>query len=176
MTIAEFDHLPDEKKRGLLLQCCGSGEWVDKMMTVFPVEDLVNLLDCAEEKWNECSIEGWLDAFAHHLQIGNMDSINQDEKGKAMAAAEQSGVENAAADTRDQLASGNDAYRKKFGFIFIVCATGRTADEMLNDLHQRINNSREHEISIAAAEQLKITKLRLEKLFDINESTKYYEL
>jgi 2-oxo-4-hydroxy-4-carboxy-5-ureidoimidazoline decarboxylase len=176
MTIDAFDHLPDEKKKELLLQCCGSTEWVNKMLGIFPVEDLVDLLECAEEKWNECSEDGWMEAFEHHPKIGNVNSLQQAAGAKALASKEQSGIEGAGDETLQQLAKGNENYLQKFGFIFIICATGRSADEMLKDLTQRLGNSKEAEIKTAAAEQLKITKLRLEKLFDINESSKYYEL
>ncbi len=66
MTIAEFDHLPSVKKSELLFQCCGSNEWVNKMLTVFPLEDLVELLDATEEKWYQCSEADWKEAFTHH--------------------------------------------------------------------------------------------------------------
>lgn len=69
MTIAAFDHLPTEKKQELLVQCCGSSQWVNKMLTVFPVEDLVELLEAAEEKWYECTEADWREAFEHHLKL-----------------------------------------------------------------------------------------------------------
>ena len=177
MTIAEFDHLPDEKKKELLLKCCGSSAWVNKMLTVFPVEDLVELLEFSEEKWNECTIEEQREALEQHPKIGDINSLKEKFANTAnWAAGEQSGVNNANEDVLQELAKGNDAYQDKFGFIFIICATGRSAEEMLGDLKERINNSKDQEIKIAAAEQLKITKLRLEKLFEINESLKTYEL
>jgi len=177
MTIAEFDHLPVEKKKDLLLQCCGSAEWMNKMITVFPVEDLVELLEAAEEKWNECSQVGLLEAFEHHPKIGDINSLKEKYVNtKEWAQDEQSGVNPATGNTLQELAKHNDEYQNKFGFIFIVCATGRSVEEMLTDLKTRINNSKEEEIITAAAEQLKITKLRLEKLFGINESLQTYEL
>ena len=177
MTIAEFDHLPEQKKKELLAQCCGSSAWVDRMLTAFPVEDLVEFLDAAEQKWNECSIEEQAEAFEHHPKIGDINSLKEKFAGTAeWAAGEQSGVNNANENTLNDLAKLNDDYHDKFGFIFIICATGRSASEMLADLKERINNSREEEIKIAAAEQLKITKIRLEKLFDVNQGLKTYEL
>ena len=177
MTIAEFDHLPEEKKRELLLQCCGSNEWVNKMLSVFPVEDLVEFLDASEQKWYECSPDDWKEAFEHHPKIGDINSIKEKFANTTQwAAAEQSGVNNSDEGTLKDLAKANTEYQNKFGFIFIVCATGRSADEMLNDLKARINNSKEEELKVAAAEQLKITKLRLEKLFGVNEKSTNYEL
>ena len=177
MTIAEFDHLPGEKKKELLFQCCGSTGWVNKMLTVFPVEDLVELLEAAEEKWDQCIEKDWREAFEHHPKIGDINSLKEKYANtKEWAEKEQSGVNAADEKTLQHLASANKEYQDKFGFIFIVCATGRSAGEMLGILNSRMNNTAEEEITTAAGEQLKITKLRLEKLFDINESLQTYEL
>ena len=177
MTIAEFDHLPQEKKRELLTQCCGASAWVEKMLTVFPVEDLVEFLDVTEQKWNECTPQEQMEAFEHHPKIGDINSLKEKFADTAgWAEVEQSGVVSSNEKTLQDLAKGNQEYENKFGFIFIVCATGRSAEEMLADLNSRIDHSKDEEIKIAAAEQLKITKLRLERLFEINESAETYEL
>ena len=134
-------------------------------------------MESAEEKWDECNEAGWLEAFEHHPKIGNINSLpGTSAATKEWAENEQSGVTRAHDETLRELARENEAYRDKFGFIFIICATGKSAEEMLTQLKGRMNNNLEEEIKIAAAEQLKITKLRIEKLFDINESTKDYEL
>ena len=177
MTIAEFDHLPAEKKKELLLQCCGANEWVEKMLPVFPVEDLVELLEAAEDKWNQCTAESWGEAFEHHPTIGDIDSLKEKFANTAgWASKEQSGVNSADENTLHELKDYNIEYQDKFGFIFIICATGLTATVMLKALKERISNAVEIEINNAAVEQLKITKLRLEKLFDVNESKQTYEL
>src|ERR1044071_6624435 len=147
MTIAEFDHLNVEKKKELLQQCCGSSAWINKMLTVFPVEDLVDLLECAEEKWYECNAEDWMEAFDQHPKIGDISSLKQKYAGTAAwASAEQSGVNTAPDQIIEELARLNNDYEKKFGFIFIVYATGKSANEMLQLLKARINNNREEEI------------------------------
>ena len=166
MTIAEFDHLPTEKKKKLLQQCCGSSAWVNKMLTVFPVEDLVELLEAAEEKWYECSEEDWKEAFEHHPKIGDLNSLKQKYTAtKTWAEGEQAGVTTASEDVLKDLEESNKLYEKKFGYIFIVCATGKSAEEMLSMLRSRLNNTADEEIKIAAAEQNKITKLKLENYF-----------
>ena len=166
MTIAEFDHLSTEKKKELLLQCCGSSQWVNKMLNAFPVEDLVDLLETAEEKWYQCNVEDWKEAFEHHPKIGDINSLKEKSAStKELALSEHSGVNDADENTLQQLAHANKEYEQKFGFIFIVCATGKTAKEMLGMLQTRLQNTEENEIKIAAEEQIKITKLRLEKLF-----------
>lgn len=166
MTIAEFDYLDNNQKFSLLKKCCGSSAWVNKMLEAPIAEDLVDLEELAEQKWYECSTEDWKEAFMHHPKIGNIDSLKEKfGNTKEWAANEQSGVNNANETVLQELAKANDDYEKKFGFIFIVCATGKSAEEMLAILNSRINNDLETEINIAAAEQLKITILRLEKLF-----------
>ncbi len=170
MTIAEFDHLPEEKKKALLQQCCGSSAWVNKMLSVFPVEDLVELLEAAEEKWDELNEADWKEAFEHHPKIGDINSLKEKFADTAKwAAGEQDGVNTANENVLHQLQKANEDYEKKFDNIFIVCATGKSAEQMLGILNERLQNNKEEEIKIAAAEQLSITKLRLQKLFGINE-------
>ncbi len=170
MTIAEFDHLDVEEKKALLYNCCGSTTWVNKMLPALPAEDLVDLLEIAEEQWYACHESDWREAFAQHPKIGDINSLKEKQAtATAWAESEQASVKQASEETIQQLAAGNEAYEKRFGYIFIVCATGKSADEMLQILNQRLYNSPEVEIQIAMEEQLKITKLRLEKLFGINE-------
>ena len=166
MTIAEFDHFSLEKKKELLLQCCGSSAWITRMLAEPAFEDLVDIMEVAEEKWYECNEADWLEAFEHHPQIGDVNSLKEKfASTKEWVSAEQSGVNSASQNILQQLTDTNKKYRERFGYIFIVCATGRSAEEMLGLIQRRMNNSPEEEIKIAMAEQNKITKLRLEKLF-----------
>jgi len=166
MTIAEFDHLDITEKRALLHSCCGSTTWVNKMLTALPAEDLVDLLEIAEEQWYSCHEPDWQEAFSHHPKIGDIQTLREKF---AATESEQASVKEASEQTLQQLAANNQAYEQRFGFIFIVCATGKSAEEMLQLLQQRLYNNPEVEIQIAMEEQLKITKLRLEKLFGITE-------
>ena len=137
------------------------------MLPFFPAEDLVEVLEDAEEQWYQCSEEDWKEAFAHHPKIGDIDSLKKKFASTAnWASGEQSGVDTASQQTIEALAKGNKEYEKKFGYIFIVCATGKSADEMLGLLTTRLLNDPKDEIEIAADEQNKITKLRLEKLLE----------
>ena len=125
-----------------------------------------DLLD-AEDQWYECSEADWLDAFTHHPKIGDVESLKKKFASTAnWASGEQSGVDKASEEIIKALAEANRLYEEKFGYIFIVCATGRSAEEMLGLLHARLLHDPETEIEIAADEQNKITKLRLEKLLD----------
>ena len=168
MTIAEFDHLDVEEKKKLLHSCCGSSTWVNKMISALPAEDLVDLLEIAEEQWYACQEADWREAFSQHPKIGDLDSLKEKFAATAnWAEGEQASVKQASEQTLEQLGEGNQVYEQRFGYIFIVCATGKSADEMLQLLNQRLYNNPEVELQIAMEEQLKITRLRLEKLFGI---------
>lgn len=167
MSIHELNHLPQDQLKEALFKCCGSTAWVKKMLTVFPVEDYVDLVEDAEEKWYECSEEDWKEAFTHHPKIGDIDSLKNKFASTAQwAGSEQSGVNIASEKILQQLAEGNRQYEEKFGYIFIVCATGKRADEMLAILESRLPNDPQREIEVAADQQMQITKIRLEKLLN----------
>jgi len=167
MTLHELNTLPREQLKEELLRCCGSSAWVEKMIPFFPAEDLVELLEDAEEQWFNCSTADWKEAFSKHPRIGDVKSLERKFASTAKwASGEQSGVATASADVINALAKGNVDYEAKFGYIFIVFATGKTAEEMLEILQSRLQNDPAREIEIAADEQNKITKLRLEKLLE----------
>ena len=123
------------------------------------------LMARAERDWDSLVEADYLEAFLAHPRIGDVVSLRQKYANtKAIASGEQSGVDAADEATLTRLAAANDEYFDKFGFIFIVCATGKTAKQMLEILESRLPNQRDVEVANAAAEQMKITKLRLEKL------------
>ena len=167
MTLHELNTLPKQQLIQELTKCCGSSAWVNKMLPFFPADDLVELLEDAEEQWFKCSEEDWKEAFAQHPEIGDLGSL---QKRSAYplewASGEQAGVNSASQQTIGALAGANEKYEEKFGYIFIICATGKSADEMLAILQTRLQNSPEVEIEIAADEQNRITKLRIEKLLE----------
>jgi 2-oxo-4-hydroxy-4-carboxy-5-ureidoimidazoline decarboxylase len=166
MTITEFNVLSRKQKKEMLRKCCGATTWVDKVLINLPVRNFSELLTVAEEKWWECSHKDWLEAFQQHPKIGDLSSIKEKYANTvAWASNEQSAVSEATDEILQALEKGNRDYEQKFGFIFIVCASGKSAGEMLEILQKRLSNSPRQEINIAAEEQLKITKLRLEKLF-----------
>lgn len=166
MTLHELNTLDKQKLREELFKCCSSSTWVEKMLKVFPMDDLVELLEDAEEKWFECSEADWKEAFSHHPEIGDTESLKKKFSNPGWAAGEQAGVYEASEQTLEALAEGNRLYKDRFGYIFIVCATGKSAEEMLGLLHARLPNTPEEEIKIAADEQNKITKIRLEKMLE----------
>lgn len=163
-AISRLNGLTDQEWRDGLTRCCGSSKWVDGMMAARPFADDAALLAAADRVWAETGEADWLEAFAHHPKIGDRESLRQKFASTATwAANEQSGTSTATEDVLTGLAEGNAAYEQKNGFIFIVCATGKSAPEMLALLQARLPNDRETELRTAAAEQHKITRLRLEK-------------
>jgi allantoicase len=137
-----------------LRQVCGSSEWVRRMMKARPMNDAFATSD---EIWSSLSADDWREAFAAHPRIG-------DKKGSAWSAQEQSGTRTANEPMMQELANANRAYEERFGHIYIVCATGKSADEMLRICYERLANDPEKELQVAAEEQRKIMHLRLNKL------------
>ena len=167
MTLHEFNILPKQKLMEELTKCCGSSAWVKRMLPFIPADDMIELLEDAEEQWWQCKEEDWKEAFGHHPKIGDVESLAKKFASTAQwASGEQSAVKAASKETLEALAESNRLYEEKFGYIFIVCATGKSAEEMLGLLQARLNNNREEEIQVAADEQNKITKLRIEKLLE----------
>ena len=167
MTLHEFNILEKDELKKALIKCCGSSTWVHKMLPHVPAEDLVELLEDAEIEWVNCSEEDWKEAFLAHPKIGDAASLAKKfASSSAWASDEQKNVEQASEETLHALADANKRYEEKFGYIFIVCATGKSAEEILGMLHIRLQNNPEDEIKIAADEQNSITKLRLEKLLE----------
>jgi len=148
----------------ILLHCCHSTTWADKLLQSMPFSSRKEILKKAEKIWFSLSERDWLEAFAAHPKIGDVNSLKKKFGSiKTAAAQEQMGVNSADEKTLEDLALFNHNYEKKFGFIFIVFATGKSAQEMLKILKTRIENSRKDELNNAAKEQCKIMRLRLEK-------------
>ncbi|MBF9143481.1 2-oxo-4-hydroxy-4-carboxy-5-ureidoimidazoline decarboxylase [Hymenobacter properus] len=166
MTIQELNNLPKSVLAEALQKCCGSTAWVENIVARFPVADAEALMQQATTVWNSLSEADWREAFTHHPKIGGDVAALREKfaSTSTWAEGEQASVKQASQATLEALATGNEEYEQKFGYIFIVCATGKTADEMLALLQARMPNNPEDEILIAAGEQDKITRIRLEKL------------
>lgn len=165
MTLEELNHLPIQTLKEALQKCCGASNWINKMAQAFPINDLESLLGRAEKEWDDCAAEDWKEAFTHHPKIGDIDSLAKKFAATAQwASGEQQAVNTATQEVLTQLANANSNYENKFGYIFIICASGKTAEKMLQLLQERLGNSPATEIKIAMKEQNKITQLRLQKL------------
>jgi 2-oxo-4-hydroxy-4-carboxy-5-ureidoimidazoline decarboxylase len=163
--LPRLNKLPELEAHAQLLRCCGAPRWAEGMMKARPFKTEAELFMTADKVWLNLEHRDWLDAFAQHPRIGGKDALRAKFSAtKEWATGEQAGVGSADEEVLDGLARGNEDYERKFGYIFIVCATGKTAAEMLKLLRDRLGNDRQSEIVIAAEEQRKITRLRLEKL------------
>jgi len=164
--VSEFDDLPAAPAAELLRPCCGASRWVAEMVARRPFGTLGELLAASDEVWWSLAPADWREAFAHHPRIGERSAaVAQDARGAAWSAGEQARVDDASHDVRAELAEANRAYEARFGHIYVVCAAGRSADELLSVARARLDNDAETELRVAAEEQRRITRLRLEKLF-----------
>jgi len=165
-ALARFNRAPAESARKMLIDCCGSQDWAQQMLAHRPFSDVACALDLADKVWAGLDRDDWLEAFRHHPAIGaKRGKKAQSETARRWSKGEQSMAQEADAETVTALAAANRAYQTRFGNIFLICATGKTSKEILEALQQRLSNDPETELRIAADEQRKITRLRLEKLF-----------
>jgi 2-oxo-4-hydroxy-4-carboxy-5-ureidoimidazoline decarboxylase len=156
--------LSDDEARAALTRCCGSSRWVAAMLGRRPFPSTAALMADADAAWAALGRADFLEAFAHHPAIGSSGGALALAQTAAWSREEQAKVADAGDETRQRLRAANEAYRARFGYIFIVCATGKSGPEMLALLEARLHNDPEGELAIAAGEQAKITRLRLEKL------------
>jgi len=149
-----------------LLACCGARSFAERLAAARPFGSPSTLFRHADEIWRSLDEADWLEAFAAHPEIGGGASAAGATRSASWSSDEQAGVRGAGAATLDRLAELNRAYRERFGFLYLVCATGRGADEMLALLECRLHNDRATELRVAAEEQRRITALRLLKLLE----------
>jgi OHCU decarboxylase len=166
-SVERLNGLSAEHAEAEFLKCCGSRAWAEAMAQARPFETTQALCARADAIFDHLSDDDWLEAFRAHPKIGERKAAGaQSETAQRWSAQEQSRTGEAPASVMDQLAEANSEYEQRFGFIFIVCATGKTAEEMFMLLKSRIRNPPAAELRIAATEQRKITQLRLEKLLE----------
>lgn len=165
LTIAELDRMTVSDAEAALEACCGSRSWIAGMLARRPFGSLDRVLTASDEAAEEITAADWLEAFAHHPRIGEQRAKASVSAGaSAWSRSEQSAASASPEAIKARLAEGNRAYEERFGFIFIICASGRSAAEILDVLEHRLGNDRDGEIGNAAAEQRKITRLRLARL------------
>lgn len=157
VSIAELDTMPADRAAELLTTCCGSKRWVTRMLSRRPFGSRDALTSSGETIWQELTPADWIEAFGQHPRIGARDA-------PGLSREEQSGMEAASPATRAGLAELNREYEQRFGYIYIVCATGRSAEQLFAIAQSRLLNPPGVELATAALEQQKITRLRLEKL------------
>ncbi|TKD07567.1 2-oxo-4-hydroxy-4-carboxy-5-ureidoimidazoline decarboxylase [Polyangium fumosum] len=157
-----LNDLSNDEARAALTRCCGSTRWVDHMLHARPFQSRAELFEAASRHWNALDVADWDEAFSHHPRIG--DPAAASKSTATWAANEQAGAARSADEVRAAIAEGNRAYEAKFGRIYLVCATGKTGEELLAILRARLGNDAAEELRVAVGEQEKITRLRLEKI------------
>jgi 2-oxo-4-hydroxy-4-carboxy-5-ureidoimidazoline decarboxylase len=164
-SLSELNILSIADAKMAFSKCCTSQAWNDAMVAARPFISLEQCYEIALSVWSGLGEQDFLQAFAGHPKIGDVTSLREKyAHTKKLASGEQSSVDDASEEVIQNLSNGNAEYEEKNGFIFIVCATGKSAAEMLALLNQRLPNEREVELKNAAAEQAKITAIRINKL------------
>ena len=166
-SLEKLNNAPSETAEARFLDCCGSRRWAREMTAARPFAEPGALFEQAKQIWLSLDARDWLEAFAAHPKIGSRQSApKQQIQSAEWSRGEQASVESAGSSVLDALAEANRLYEEKFGYIFIVCATGKSAEEMLDLCRRRLANNPDAEIRIAADEQQKITEIRLKKLLE----------
>jgi 2-oxo-4-hydroxy-4-carboxy-5-ureidoimidazoline decarboxylase len=167
-VLARWNVLPEPEAAQEILPCCGSQRWAHALARLRPYTDTSNLLAQSDEVWSQLDPSDWDEAFTSHPRIGEKKAPpTASAKSAAWSTQEQCGVERATADVQERLRNGNHEYEHRFGRIYIVCATGRSAEEMLTILERRLENDDATEMLVAAEQQRQITQLRLRKWLDL---------
>jgi 2-oxo-4-hydroxy-4-carboxy-5-ureidoimidazoline decarboxylase len=170
MTLEEFNKLPSAQVELALRDCCGSSRWAARVASQRPYATIEALYKAADSIWWKLERGDWLEAFSHHPQIGEKPASGS-ASARQWAAGEQAGARAASENVKEKLVRGNRAYLEKFGYIYVVCATGKSAEGMLAILNQRLQNDAASELSIAAEQQRLITRIRLDKLLAGGQKT-----
>ncbi|MGQ0814834.1 MAG: 2-oxo-4-hydroxy-4-carboxy-5-ureidoimidazoline decarboxylase [Gemmatimonadota bacterium] len=157
MTLEQLNGLASDDAIALLLACCGSREWATRMNELRPFGSMEIVLDAADREWLRLGEADWLEAFSAHPRIGERSDSPAPQR-------EQAAVYSAGDNITRALAKANADYHRRFGFSFIVFATGKTPEQILDIMNQRLAHTRDVEIRNAVAEQMKITRLRLQRL------------
>jgi OHCU decarboxylase len=165
-SVAALNAMPREELAEHLRACCGSEQWIARMVARRPFASPEAVLTSSDAVCRALTADDWLEAFAHHPRLGETRAaVPQGARARGWSAGEQAVLADAADDLRAALASANATYERQFGYICIVCATGKDSEELLAITRARLGNTPQIELRIAAEEQRKITRLRLRKLF-----------
>jgi OHCU decarboxylase len=166
-TLAAWNAAGPSEALEAMLACCGSERWAEAMVALRPIASVAELSVAADHVWSKMQGADWLEAFACHPRIGQrkpaLVAAHASEQSAAWSRQEQSSANNANERVLAELAEGNQLYEQRFGFTYIVCATGKSAVEMLTILKRRLTADREAELREAAEQQRQIMQIRLGK-------------
>lgn len=163
-VLARWNSLPLEEAVNEILSCCGSKTWAHGMAGRRPFSDVTTLLAASDESWGNLSGTDWMEAFRSHPRIGESRAVQSaSAMSQTWSAQEQQQAAAAGEDSKAAMADANRQYEERFGHIFIVCATGKSAPEILAILQRRLRNDEHTELREAAEEQRQITNIRLTK-------------
>lgn len=163
-ALAAWNAAGEAEARNAMLACCGSKRWADAMVAVRPIASVFALSEAADRAWATMEEADWLEAFACHPRIGERKvSTHAGEQSSAWSRAEQARTSSASDQVMAEIATGNQKYEEIFGFTYIVCATGKSAEEMLAILKRRLGSTRDAELREAAEQQRQIMQIRLGK-------------
>jgi OHCU decarboxylase len=163
-VLAHWNLLPRDEALARILPCCSSKAWANSMVARRPLANEDTLLRVSSEIWRSLTPSDWMEAFQSHPRIGETRASRPPSaQSAAWSAQEQRDVTDAEAEAKDALADANREYEQRFNRVFIVCATGKSASEILAILQQRLHNDAETELHQAAEQQRQITELRLKK-------------
>jgi len=162
-TLAAWNATNAASALDAMLACCGARRWASALVALRPIATVAELSEAADRMWGRMGESDWLQAFASHPRIGERKAAHAGAQSAAWSQQEQSSVISAAERVLIALAEGNALYEQRFGFTYIVCATGKSADEMLAILNRRLQSTRETELREAAEQQRQILQIRLGK-------------
>jgi 2-oxo-4-hydroxy-4-carboxy-5-ureidoimidazoline decarboxylase len=166
-TLADWNKLDQASAVASILPCCGSARWARELVETRPINTETELLERSDVIWKALSPDDWDEAFRSHPRIGERRTATATAQSVEWSSSEQSSMARSSTEIRAALEQGNQLYEQRFGRIYIVCATGKSAEEMLADLQRRLHNKVETELQEAAEQQRQITRLRLRKWLDL---------
>jgi len=162
-VLAAWNRADEKEAVEAMISCCGARRWAEAMASLRPMESIATLSEAADRVWSTMQESDWLEAFACHPRIGERQATHATGQSARWSRQEQAGSARAAEKVLTELAELNALYEGRFGFTYVVCATGKTADEMLGILRRRVNSNRESELREAAEQQRQIMQIRLGK-------------
>jgi len=162
-TLAAWNAADEVTALQAMIACCGSKRWAQAIVAARPIESIEKLSEEADRVWSTMEEPDWMEAFACHPRIGERKAPHAVEQSAAWSAQEQASTAQATERVMAELAAGNAVYEERYGFTYIVCAKGKSAEEMLAILNRRLASSHDAELREAAEQQRQITQIRLGK-------------